>query len=105
MVDFFTQLETDLDNILADGFGRDVVYTPAGGSAVTIRGELVDIPREFDVGEVQLQSKEIGLWVASSDVAGVEYGDAMLVDSISYVVSHVMEPYDTGEQFLRLHEV
>jgi hypothetical protein len=81
-----TDFAADLAAILNDGLGKDAVYTPRGGQAVSLRA----LPRGGDlaaeVGLAQAITPAAVFVIAAGTLDRPKAGDALTVSGISYVL-------------------
>ena len=84
-------------------FGRDVTYTPSGGSATTIRGIFRDAETGVDDLGLTVSTNQPILDVRGSDIPSVQLSaDTFIVDAVSYSVADVLRD---GEGLTRLRLV
>lgn len=75
------------NDALLDVLGRDAVYTPAGGSAATIRICLTLGVEEMQLGgQISPQAIDGQAGCRAADVPGVKAKDTLEVDGVTYRV-------------------
>lgn len=93
-------------NVLFGGaaFGEDVVYTPLGGVAKTVRAVFFERPVEVEGLDLQgsrILSSEIALGLRQQDLTAgkVEHGAGVVLvkTGVAYTVREVGRPNETGE--------
>lgn len=86
-------------------FAHDATWTPAaGGGPYTVQVIFENAYREFPVGEAGQAGLEPQCWVSDTQIAqgsGMKRGDALVIDSVSYVVGQV-QPDGTGVSLVSL---
>lgn len=86
-------------------FAHDATWTPAaGGGPYTVQVIFENAYREYAVGEAGQAGREPMCWVSDTQIAqgsGMKRGDALVIDSVSYVVAQV-EPDGTGVSMVGL---
>lgn len=88
-----------------DDFGVAATYTPSGGSPVTVNGIFDNEFFEADAGgNVAVAIQQPRFQCRTSDVASAAEGDAITINSISYII-RVVQPDGTGVTMLVLEEV
>lgn len=100
-------IETDADRAVfldADIFGESVVYTPSGGSAVTIEGIFDNEAELQDTGgDVEFIVNRPRVMVRESDTPNANAGDEVTISGNDYVVTHVLgDGLGMRELFLEL---
>lgn len=87
---------------VTSGFAVAATYTPDGGDPSTIYGIFDD--EYFDeVGGVGIEGSAPAFHCEAADVSGVAQGDALTVNSVSYIIRNV-RPDGTGYVVLILEE-
>ena len=98
-------VETDIERSIffgADDFGTAAVYTPTGGSAVTVTGIFDNAHEEVDAGGgVPFSVRTPRFHTRTADVADAEEGDTLEIDGVIYTIRVVM-PDGTGLTMLQL---
>jgi hypothetical protein len=88
-----------------DDFGVAATYTPSGGSPVTVNGIFDNEFFEADAGgTVAVAIQQPRFQCRTSDVASAAEGDAITINSVSYII-RVVQPDGTGVTTLVLEEV
>jgi hypothetical protein len=73
-----------------DNIAQDVTYTPAGGSAVTIRAALIRPDRDLDVGVAGLQVPSWRADVRAADLpSGAARGDTLDIGAETFTVRKI----------------
>jgi len=100
-----TQIATDLANVMAD-VGRDVTYTPAGGSGTTV--SAIVPPYRKAVDDYDETSREayrsVEIIVQISEVATPAIGDQFTFDDLTWAVTEIAG-ISSAYAILRLLEV
>lgn len=100
-------VETDTERAVffdTDDFAVSATYTPAGGSASTISGIFDDEYEPIEVGGfVPVASSSPVFQCKTSDVSSAAEGDALTVNSTSYLIRTVMDD-GTGTTMLQLEK-
>jgi len=100
-------VETDTERAVffdTDDFAVTASYTPAGGSATDIKGIFDDEYEPIEVGGfVPVSSSAPVFQCKTSDVSAAADGDALTVNSTSYVIRVVMND-GTGVTMLQLEK-
>ena len=85
-----------------DDFDEEASWTPAGGTAQTLRGVFDRVSEVTDIGEmIQMDGVAAMLNVATADASGVARDDAIVVRETSYRVVG-LEPDGSGRTVLVL---
>ena len=92
---------TDFSNFFdTDEFAETATYTPDGGSSSTI-SVIFDKPFQdvsLDTGNVDVEDIKPTAYAKSSDVASVAHGDALTVDSTSFLIVGIETQAQSGGQ-------
>jgi hypothetical protein len=84
--------------------GRDAIYTPAGGQAVSLRVTFTKDAEGVSLGgQVNPEGFEIQAGCDAALVVGVKRGDTLAVDGVTYTVSR-WHPDETGWMTMFLKE-
>lgn len=88
-----------------DDFGVSAVYTPSGGSPVTISGIFDNEFYEADAGgSVTIAIEQPRFACATSSVPAAVEGDTIVISAVSYVI-RVVQNDGTGTTILVLEKV
>tara|TARA_S200002703_G_C3794278_1_gene245195 strand:+ start:2141 stop:2452 length:312 start_codon:yes stop_codon:yes gene_type:complete len=100
-------VETDTERAVffsSDDFGVTATYTPSGGAAASITGIFDDEFEPIEAGGfVPVASTAPIFHCKTSDVSAAAEGDALTVNSTSYIIRVVMND-GTGTTMLQLEK-
>ena len=100
-------VETDIERAVffdTDDFAVSATYTPAGGSASTISGIFDDAFEAVETGGfIPVASSSPIFQCKTSAVSSAAEGDALIVNSTSYLIRVVMDD-GTGVTMLQLEK-
>lgn len=100
-------VETDIERAVffdTDDFAVSATYTPAGGSASTISGIFDDEFEAIETGAlIAVASSAPVFQCKTSDVSTAAEGDALTVNSTSYLI-RVVQNDGTGVTMLQLEK-
>ena len=100
-------VETDIERAVffdSDDFAVSATYTPSGGTATSISGIFDDTFETVETGGfIPVASSSPMFQVKTSDVSSAAEGDALTVNSTSYVIRVVMDD-GTGVTMLQLEK-
>lgn len=103
-------LRPRLSDASLDVLGEDVVYTPPGGSAQTVRaifGERPVAVDGLDLTQAQILSSELFLQLRESDLAAgkVARGAIVVANDVEYEIRGIERQSDLGEVNCTLRRV
>lgn len=97
-------VETAADRlIMLSDFGVDCSYTPAGGSATTIKTILLNDYFSVDTGSVSVEVNQPIAVIRTADAAAIAHQDTMVINAITYKVVNV-RPDGTGISEIQLEQ-
>jgi len=97
-------VETAADRlIMLNDFGVDCVYTPSGGSAVTIKTILLNDYYSVETGSVAVEVNQPIAVIRTADAASIAHQDTMVIGGITYKVVNV-RPDGTGISEIQLEQ-
>lgn len=99
---FVDNFNSHLDSML-EGLGEEAIYTPDGGSPVTIRGIFDSAYVAIEGESVQITGTSPRFTCKSSDIPNIQTGDALAIYSKNYSVVEV-QPDGAGVTQILLEE-
>ena len=82
--------DAERDALLLD-FGTNATYTPTGGVAVTVRGIFDEPYSAADLGGfADFSTLNPSFITKTAAVASADYGDAITINSVDYIIREVM---------------
>ena len=87
---FTDNFNVHLPAILEAVGGDEATYTPQGGSAKTVTGAFDNSYFAFEGNQgVEINASQPRFYCQTSDVSGVQYGDALIVRGENYKIVDV----------------
>ena len=97
-------VETAADRlIMLSDFGVDCTYTPAGGSASTIKAILQNEYFAIETGSVAMEMSQPIAVIRTADAPSIAHDDTMVMESVTYKVKNI-RPDGTGISEIQLEE-
>lgn len=97
-------VETAADRlIMLSDFGVDCTYTPAGGSASTIKAILQNEYYAIETASVAMEMSQPIAVIRTADAPSIAHDDTMVMESVTYKVKNI-RPDGTGISEIQLEE-
>lgn len=89
--------------IMLSDFGVDAVYTPGGGSPVTIKTILLNDYYAVETGSVAVEMNQPIAVIRTADAPSIAHDDTMVINAITYKVKNI-RPDGTGISEIQMEE-